>query len=656
MTSPSVLRPPISRQHSRVPGTFDTDDELSPIKTTFDFSDIDASEAFEPAPERLAHHDSSVISAPSEDGNSHIGTEASILNESEMRRKLMDMEPSFLPELSPVGQHGKSGIDDTFVFGSPQSESRPAHLVGGEFRRGISTAKEIDGHNQHYASPQSPATPPESYQTPAPNRDNEGKDDLEGEGNTSSLETISSSPTTAAAARTVSRVISIASMGGYETADEQHFNSSAQKARQLTSVDEEATPKKIESSNGPVSSVRSPTPTKAMNLENFDEGANGDVDEEARSVKSPRKRPKILKSRFSSQRSSHSSHTSCTTTSTDLGSDLTLGADYALQSGGAVPFSSSGSSRPSMDLSRSISLGSIASGISALSDGEDKPRSVSTTTDGLDPLPEEVDFAGRGSSLRGRAEVPSLPQTPRATSRSLNTPTDTIIAQHVKDIEIPGTISRGFRDRFQTASPDRKNGLPVNGRAGKNMTLKEQSSTIDRLQKENWDLKLKITFLDNALNKRSDEGVKSMISENVELRTSKYNSAKEIRDLKRSIRELAYKLDDREERLASCMKEEEEKAEARAHSTEGIGELETEMTFLRERIETYEVQVEKLRQENAGKEGEKRRLAEVVKSLSERRNGASDIGVREEVVCHCEQSLLKNVKLIYLAGHVEGFA
>ena len=637
MTSPSVLRPPISRQHSRVPGTFDTDDELSPIKTTFDFSEsIDTSETFEPASKRLGEHDNSAITVPSEDGNSHIGTEASLLDESEMKRRLMDVEPSFLSELSPAGPQGNSGVDDTFVFGSPHSEPRRVNLDWQVSKPEHSTSKDGKDNNQHYTSPQSPPTPPNAYQTPAPNRDIENKENLDIEDdshNTSSLETISSSPTAAAAARTVSRVISIASMGGYETADEQHPDSSAQKPRQLSNVDEEATPKKLESSTRSLSPIGSPTPTGAT-VETFDEGANGDVDEKT-PIRSPRKRPKILKSRLSSQRSSYSSHT---TTSTELGSDVTLGADYALQSGGAVPFSSSGSSRPHMDLSRSISLGSIASGISALSDGDDKPRSVSTATDGLDPLPEEEDFIGIGRSLRGRGEEPSLPQTPRATSRSLNTPTDTVIAQHVKDIEVPATVARGFRDRFQTSSPDRKNGLPVNSRAGKNMTLKEQSSTIDRLQKENWDLKLKITFLDNALNKRSDEGVKSMISENVELRTSKYNSAKEIRDLKRSIRELEFQLKDREERLASRIKEEEERSESRTHSTEDRLDLETELTFLRERVETYEVQVEKLRQESAGKEGEKRRLAEVVKSLSERRNGASDIGVREEVVCLREPS------------------
>ena len=56
--------------------------------------------------------------------------------------------------------------------------------------------------------------------------------------------------------------------------------------------------------------------------------------------------------------------------------------------------------------------------------------------------------------------------------------------------------------------------------------------------KENWDLKLKISFLNDALNRRSDEGVKAIISENVKLRTAKFQSMTGIRELKHSVRDL----------------------------------------------------------------------------------------------------------------------
>ena len=80
------------------------------------------------------------------------------------------------------------------------------------------------------------------------------------------------------------------------------------------------------------------------------------------------------------------------------------------------------------------------------------------------------------------------------------------------------------------------------------------------------------------------------------------------------------------------------------------------MLYMRERVETYQVEVEKLRQESAAKDVEKRRLAEVLKSMNERRAGGSDVGIREEMVCH-NPSLPFYPSLYLLTpmiGYVEG--
>ena len=139
---------------------------------------------------------------------------------------------------------------------------------------------------------------------------------------------------------------------------------------------------------------------------------------------------------------------------------------------------------------------------------------------------------------KGRSRGLSLPRTPRPTSsNSLKSPTSTVIAQHVKDVEVPATVARGYKGLPPSAISDRRN-------AGEDMTLKEQSNIIDRLIKENWDLKLKITFLDAALAQRSDESIKAMIAENVELKTYKFKSTKDIRTLKLSIQELEKRLKD----------------------------------------------------------------------------------------------------------------
>lgn len=646
MANPPTLRPSLSRHQSRVPGGFDTDDELSPIKTSFEYGEInDGSESYVSAGERMGHADSSILRASSDGERSRGETEHSTLDEQEMRRKLMDMEPSFLPELSPAGPRGEPGIDDTLAFGSPQVQSTDAGTTPESSRQLASRTRETQGHSDDYRTPQSPATPPEWYKTPAPGRDEDARsDDNAGNGvdnehvKISSLETMSSSPTAAAAARTVSRVVSLASLGGYETADEESPSKPLDKSTDKlgsTIVDrDDATPQQNHLPAQFSSQSGSPTPTRPSVLQDLEDPSNGDVDEEPHSKRSPRKRPKLT-SRFSSQRSSYSSHTSHTTTSTEGASDITLGAEYALQTGGAAPFGSSGSSRPHMELSRTISLGSMASGISALSDGEEHLRNLGSAADNLDSLPEEEDSSFKHHMAMEKSGQPSFPHTPRVASRSLNTPTDTVIAQHVRDVQVPGTVARDFRERFKAASPDRRNGLPINAieRTGKSLTLKEQSSTIDRLQKDNFDLRLKITFLNQKLNQRSEEGIQTLVSENVELRTYKFKSSREIRQLKISIKMLEKKIQEKEAQIAAQEKEVQDHANARGTDDERVTELETEVLFLREREESYKTDIEKLRQNCAAKEGEKRRLAEVVKAWGERRNGGSDIGAREEVVC-----------------------
>ena len=56
---------------------------------------------------------------------------------------------------------------------------------------------------------------------------------------------------------------------------------------------------------------------------------------------------------------------------------------------------------------------------------------------------------------------------------------------------------------------------PGPGRIGR-QTLK---AIFERLSKENFDLKLKVMFLSDRLDRLSEENVKEMISENVELKT-----------------------------------------------------------------------------------------------------------------------------------------
>ena len=118
------------------------------------------------------------------------------------------------------------------------------------------------------------------------------------------------------------------------------------------------------------------------------------------------------------------------------------------------------------------------------------------------------------------------------------------------------------------------------------MTLKEQTASIDRLQKENFDLKIKVFYLNEKLEKMSDEGVKEITKENIDLKVRLAEGVRERKQLKKRIRDLEKNV----EQLGG-EKEREEEASAQAESEE-IWEL-------RERIERYEAENEEFRRRDA---------------------------------------------------------
>ena len=605
METPS--RPQLPRQSSRVPGGFETDEELSPIKTTFSSDDHEPENhnGLQAASTTNAATtlDNSMITSSSEDGGIHLQEDESTLEEREIRRKLMEEDSTFLAPLSPFAGSGRY---DTLTSGA--------------------ALHSFDTPNKSFPDEDTQETIESSsavYQTPAPGRQSSPEKRASAESadagyNTSSMDTTSSSPTLKAAARKQPRPTSAASTEGYRTADdEQHASEASDRF-----AEEDPTPRK-ETSQKPSDRQRgeSPTPTKQESLHDADASSDANVlDTNTSPLR--RKRPTFLHTRVSTQKSSFSTYT---TTSTEAGSDLTLGADYALQTGGAAPFGSSTSSRPRMDYSRTTSLGSMASGISGISD-EDPIKPRPGTLEEMQTVSEENPSITRTEGLRE-------PETPRVASTSTEIPTDTVLARRVNDVEVPVTAAREYRDRHRLPSPDKRGApTPSVARSGRNLTLKEQSGTIDRLTKENFDLKMKITFLNDSLNKRSPEGVASLVNENADLKASKVTSAKEIRDLKRSIRDLERSLRSKEQDHAEEVRRAREEAEQAASGAQISQEMEEELLFLRDRVVSYDVEIERLRHESLAREREKKRMADILQS---RRSGASNVGAREEAVSYC---------------------
>ncbi|CAK4021924.1 Anucleate primary sterigmata B [Lecanosticta acicola] len=258
-------------------------------------------------------------------------------------------------------------------------------------------------------------------------------------------------------------------------------------------------------------------------------------------------------------------------------------------------------------------------------------------TSKLDPtLPGPSQFDGSDS------EPSEAPQTPRAAEKTFDAPTDTAIAQHVESIHVPQTVARDFfaqNENHRPSSPAArpassgptastvKMGDSVFDRPRRTLTLKEQNAKIDTLAKENFDLKLKIHFLDQALQTRSENGVKDLIEKNVQLQTDLANERKESNTMRRKMREMEQKIIDQQEALAEAQQQKNTKADDDDDPTLQA-EMHEEILYLRQQLDHSENQVTTLRDEVMTKEFEKRKMADHMRSMAGKR-GEDTAGMKE---------------------------
>lgn len=503
------------------------------------------------------------------------------ISEDQVREHLKDMESSFLPSLSPIPTGSASAgatADDSFVFDSPAKRS--AQPSRSSARPESSQSRPQLRYDSSYKS--RPEYTNEFEFNP------ESEDDLTRATNTSSLERFDSSPAAAAAARNISRSTS-----------KQNTPKVPQQENDRNGQDDSL----VFSTDGPDASSFPGGPT-GLALRN--------------------KRPKYVRSgRFSSQRSSTSSFVTNPESQED--SDATvgtvgLGLDYALHSGGAVP--NTGMSRSPSNLLRTISMGSMTSGLGTDEFGDNTRQ--------LEPL-AEVDTPTRGRESNYKMV------TPKAKDSMSTAPTDTVIAQHVKNVHVPDSVAKEFKfqnglqtPRLSGSTATAINSSKATGKGtGKTWTLKEQSSTIERLSKENFDLKLKVMFLSKRLDTLSEEGLKEMISENVELRTNLAITTRDNKILRKRVKELEKKEKEDEERPSTARSGASSTDQTAKMYNEEAQEREEELMFLRERVETYATEIERLRSETQDRESEKKKLSDIVKTLGER-SGSDAFGRQEE--------------------------
>ncbi|KAG8162359.1 hypothetical protein KVR01_008124 [Diaporthe batatas] len=526
-----------------------------------------------------------------------------------VKRQLQDIESSFTTPISPLPTLHSLGQDDTFVFDSPSKPPKPptpapAHAPA---PTPASSQPPAPGHTAG-DDPSLPHIPPPAgsdHTSPEPKTG--PADQLHAPEGTSALEAFSSSPTGATTARTISRAMSRISNAhtnsGTADDNQQPHEDGDSIAHHDSFVDDSF----LRPAN--TSGTSGASATSATSSQRHPDADIPKISVDAGStpghgLKSG-KRPKYLRSRMASHHSSSSSFND------DIESDVTagtaggLGADYALQSGGAIPaLGTSRNSSMSNIVTRQISMGSMASDF----------REDSTGRIGVEPLEPLDEYEGMSSDNPNDDRL----KTPKAPRQPLTEPTDTAIARHVRNVQVPESLAREYRSKTGFVTPRRKLsevnlGASVSTtRTAKNLTLKEQSSTIERLSKENFDLKLKVMFLSDRLDKLSEEGIKEMISENVELKTSVAVMQRDNKVLRRRVKELEKKLKDEDERPDTAKSGGSSGPvpdDYDAHANE------EELIYLRERVDEFITEIERLKQESMNKEAEKRRMAEVVKNL-----------------------------------------
>ncbi|KAJ5693023.1 hypothetical protein N7462_002446 [Penicillium macrosclerotiorum] len=124
---------------------------------------------------------------------------------------------------------------------------------------------------------------------------------------------------------------------------------------------------------------------------------------------------------------------------------------------------------------------------------------------------------------------------------------------------------------------------------GQNMTLKEQERIIDRLDKDNWNLKLKIHYLEEQLEKAGPEYNSAALKENTELKVLRLTMQRDISRYKKSLLQAERDLEDYRQQLAELRE--------RARRRQTDEEVQREMDLMRDEIESRDNELRELREE-----------------------------------------------------------
>ncbi|EAS36536.3 spindle-pole body protein [Coccidioides immitis RS] len=142
------------------------------------------------------------------------------------------------------------------------------------------------------------------------------------------------------------------------------------------------------------------------------------------------------------------------------------------------------------------------------------------------------------------------------------------------------------------------------------MTLREQESAIDKLNKDNFDLKLKVHFLEEKLNKLGPDVNRIALQENIELKVSGKTMERELYRCKKSLARAQTKAE-------SCQRELEEFQEMWKRK-QGDDAPQKELNWMKEEMETKDIEINELREDlKAAQEKQSDELQELRGQISD---------------------------------------
>ncbi|KAG8930066.1 hypothetical protein FRC03_012953 [Tulasnella sp. 419] len=179
-------------------------------------------------------------------------------------------------------------------------------------------------------------------------------------------------------------------------------------------------------------------------------------------------------------------------------------------------------------------------------------------------LPEDPGLGSLRSSISVPPSIPSFPRRPSGRivvtngSSAENTPPPSSRVRTILegDPEDPsGALDTPIKERRSSLWDDTSNpGLPrpkrpratIGGGGSKggptNLTLREQEKLIDEVRKENFDLKLKVHFLEERLTQLAPEHMVAASQMNIKLKVEVHSRGQEIKKLKKLVLELEKEL------------------------------------------------------------------------------------------------------------------